>query len=133
MPILLFTIISGWLATSIFAGTSLLPWAVKRNPKSTFRWHFLVGYGLPVLVLVHSWPSMAGGWAGQVNSTGLYAATIALVLLLAQLSIGLRLKEAPGRKFQLRRVHLGGMAAIASLILVHISLNSVLVSQWLPS
>lgn len=132
MSTLLFTVISGWLLTSIFAGTALLPWAVKRNPRSMFRWHFLIGYALPALALAHTWPFMARGWAGRVNSTGLYAATLAFLLLFLQLGIGLQLRKMRGRA-QLRRIHFAGMAAIAGLILVHISLNSIMVGPWLPS
>lgn len=133
MPMLLFTAASGWLVTSVFAGGSVLPWAVKRNPRSTFGWHFLIGYALPILALIHSWPSMAGGWARGANSTGLYAATLALGLMLPQLGLGIQLKELPGLKLRLRRVHLALMFAISALILLHISLNSFLVSRWLPS
>jgi hypothetical protein len=133
MQALLFSIASGWLLVSLFAVTSILPWAIARNPAAGFRWHFSMGQAMGPIAVLHSWPAMSQGWMGRVAAPGVYAASFALLALFAQGGIGLRLRQSRGPdRRRLRRVHFGVMAILAGLIGVHVVLNSVL-GSWLRS
>jgi hypothetical protein len=133
MPALPFSIASGWLLVSLFAVTSLLPWAIARNPAAGFRWHFSIGRAMAPIALLHSWPAMSNGWTMRAGQAGIYAASLALLMLFAQAGLGLRLRGSRGLdRRRLRRVHFGAMAILAGLIGVHVGFNSVL-GSWLRS
>ena len=132
MPGLVLSAASGWLLASLFAAASLLPWAVRRSTNGPFRWHFLLGYSIAPLAILHSWPGMSEGWAMGVAPLGLYAAMLALLLAFVQAGLGLQLREAGTGRRRLRRAHFAGMAVLSGLLATHIVLNSALVA-WARS
>jgi hypothetical protein len=87
--------------------------------------HYWLGYAIGGLVLAHAWVSMSAGFATHVDATGLYLATGALVLIILQVAVGLRLRERGRRNHrQLRRLHFFTMVAILTTAAAHIVLDS---------
>jgi thiosulfate reductase cytochrome b subunit len=67
---------------------------------------------------------MRGGNMRGMNLSGVWIATIALVVILWQISVGLLLREtAQANRRTLRRLHFWTMALVAGLIVIHIALN----------
>ena len=92
-----------------------------------WRWHFWVGYIVAALVLLHAAYATATGLALGAGTLGIYLATGALLLVIAQVFVGLLLREPSlCRRAALRRRHFWIMAAIVVLVVAHIALNSVL-------
>lgn len=134
--------VSGWLLLALLAATIaapflLRPGAAGRPPAGVaaarprpylqrMRPHYRLGLTVPALALVHAWPSMAGGQARTLNAVGLYLATGAFLLTVAQALLGNQLRTtgaaAAGRR-RLRRTHLSVMVGIAVLTVGHIVLN----------
>ncbi len=146
---LLFTGISGWVLVVLLGGTTALPYALRRGvfaewqtsrPPHPYlqrmRPHYVLGYAVAGVVLAHAWLSMGAGSAKREATIGLYFATGALVLIVVQVCVGLRLRER-GRldRKQLRRVHFVTMAAVLSTAAAHIALNSsvgTLAREFIP-
>jgi hypothetical protein len=84
--------------------------------------HYWLGYGLLVLVLVHS-SFVMGPTMARSYSVGIWAATLALCLLFLQLALGLLLQDGSPSQRQLRRWHFRGMIAISALLIVHLWRN----------
>ena len=128
---------SGWLAALLLPLAIALPFLLRRRgdsiidgaaPEPRWRRHFLAGYSVAVLVLLHAAYSTGTGLALRAGTLGIYLATGALLLVLAQVFVGLLLREPRLRdRAALRRRHLWIMAAIVVLVLSHIALNSALI------
>jgi cytochrome bd-type quinol oxidase subunit 2 len=124
------TALSGWAAFLLFVAGLLLPYLIRRTrsrdkPILKRLWpHYWIGYALPAVAFVHAWLPMRTGNMKGVNMTGLWLATIALVLIAFQVVIGLQLRNPTqsGRR-QLRATHFWTMALLAGLIIVHIAIN----------
>jgi hypothetical protein len=76
------------------------------------------------VAFLHAWLPMSQGNMRGLNMNGLWLATVALLLIVWQIALGLMLRSAakPGRP-ALRRTHLWTMALMAGLIAAHIALN----------
>jgi hypothetical protein len=108
--------LSEWLGTVKFA--SKLPYLQRMWP------HYWIGYVLVVLAVIHTWVPMQARRMGLTNGTGLWIATVALLLMLVQGTIGWWLKDptfAP--RGATRRWHYRLMFGIVMLVGAHLWLN----------
>lgn len=97
------------------------------------RVHYWMGYTLGAVTLVHLWFSMSGGVALVVNVLGLYLATVALVLVGAQIWLGRALSWPKlAQRKRVRRWHFWLMLGLVLFILAHVVLDSALVHILLP-
>ena len=118
---------TGWVAVLVLGITTALPYLLRsRRGTSPFRqrlWpHYWLGYGLVVLVMVHS-SFVMGPAMARSDSAGIWAATLALGLLFLQLALGLLLQNGNPSQRQLRRLHFRSMIALAVLVVVHLWRN----------
>ena len=87
--------------------------------------HYWAGAAIGVLVVVHAWVALSGTLARRVDATGLDLATAALVAILVQLSLGLRLRDPARRdRRSLRRFHRGLVVLILVLVAGHVLLDT---------
>ena len=124
------TALTGWAAFLLFVASLLLPYLIRRTrshgvPFLKQLWpHYWIGYGLPVIAFIHAWIPMRTGNLRGINMTGLWLATIALMLLAVQLFIGLQLQSpTQSNRKRLRAAHFWTMALLAGLIVIHVVLN----------
>ncbi|MGB8324708.1 MAG: hypothetical protein WCE52_17250 [Candidatus Acidiferrum sp.] len=128
----------GWLATIMLGAGILIPYLLRRTALSQFlgtahseqpylqrMWaHYWIGYLVAPLALLHAWIPMQAGGARGANVAGLWIATVSLVLLFAQIVLGLGLKATVSSDRQHnRRIHYWVMAAIVATVAAHIWLN----------
>ena len=142
MPTLMVTGFSGWLLMLLLAVTIVLPFAMSRtriaepcvegrgsNP--AFKYHYGLGYAIAFISFAHAWIPMSAGWGGRLNTAGLYAATIAWLLVYLQVAIGRRLR-GPGRpRGYALRWHFWVMVILVTFVLVHVILNSFVGQMFL--
>jgi hypothetical protein len=122
--------VSGWVLLALLAVTIALPRLLRRRSGAFLRRmrpHFWAGFAVPVITLAHLAPSMTAPWIRTVNAAGLDLASLALVLILVQVVIGARLRQARTGRTGLRRAHLLTMVGITVLAGAHVALNAVLV------
>jgi hypothetical protein len=84
--------------------------------------HYWLGYVLLALVLAHT-SFVMGPVMGHTDATGIWAATLALCLLMLQVGIGLILKSGLGNQRQVRRWHFWSMIGFIGLVLIHLLRN----------
>jgi uncharacterized membrane protein YozB (DUF420 family) len=127
---------SGWIAILLIATELLLPYLLR--PSRIGRWlqieqdysrsylqriapHYWLGYLLIPLALLHAWIPMKSGEARRASQIGLWAAVIALCLLLLQFVSGLFLKNP---KLIPRRQVRVAMMGIVVFLAMHVWMNS---------
>jgi thiosulfate reductase cytochrome b subunit len=67
---------------------------------------------------------MRGGNMRGINAAGVWIATVALLIMLWQIAVGLMLRDpAQSNRRALRRTHFLTMALVTGLIVVHVTLN----------
>jgi len=114
-------------------------WARKRfGPRAVdyltaIGMHQWCGYTLLALAVIHMYASMGGGMAMRVNALGLNAATLGLLLLLAQVALGMTRppNEDTGALLIWRRVHFVVMLGIVAVVIIHVWLNGMLIYRFL--
>jgi hypothetical protein len=134
------TSITGWIAVVLIGLEILLPYLYRKNRLSVWLrtaanatsapylkrlWpHYWFGYLLLVLGVIHTVVPMQAGHLRQWNLTGLWIATVALLLMLVQGALGLWLQDSKlvGRAL-LRSWHYWLMFGIVLLVGVHVWLN----------
>jgi hypothetical protein len=123
--------VTGWGLIVLLIVTTAYPFLLRGGmlgPVQPFlrrmRVHYWLGYGIASITLVHAWVAMSEGTAGRLNSSGLYLATVALLLMVVQIVLGRRLSFP---KLQIRRVvrrwHFWVMVGIVVFVVGHILLN----------
>jgi hypothetical protein len=132
------SIVAGRVAVVFCGFTILLPYVLRRNRVSRILglaqenaapylhrlWpHFWLGYLILAFSIIHAGTVMAA--MSHANQAGIWAATVALFLLMLEVMLGLCLKEihASGRIF-LRRLHFWNMATVVTLLAAHLWLNA---------
>jgi hypothetical protein len=116
------TAYSGWAAALLFGVGVGVPYYVRSAPAASLKPHYGIGLLLPVAALTHAWLPMASIPIRRFDLTGLWLATAALVLLVAQAALGLALRQATAAtRGGLRRVHFVSMLIIALLVAGHIA------------
>ncbi len=138
MTTYLVSIVAGRVAVVLCGFTILLPYVLRRNRLSQILglgqenataylqrlWpHFWLGYLILAFSIVHAGTVMAA--MSRANQAGIWAATVALFLLMLEVMLGLSLKEGhtSGRLF-LRRLHFWNMAMVVMLLAAHLCLNT---------
>jgi hypothetical protein len=118
------TAFSGWAAVLLFGVGIGVPYYVRTTPGASLKPHYGIGLLLPAAALAHAWVPMASMPIARFDLAGLWLATAALVLMVAQAGLGLALRQAAGTtRGRLRRVHCVSMALIALLVTLHIARN----------
>lgn len=132
MGAFLFTSFSGYLAVILLGFTALLPYLVRRRAPHDgalrMGLHYCIGYLIFLVVLAHMLVSMQAGMARGADLTGLDLASIAFLLIMVQVALGLTLKA--GGERPLKFLHFATMAGIVLLAGAHIALNNMLL-RWL--
>ena len=124
------TALSGWGAVTLFGSGLAMPYLLRRTrgaktPYLRRMWpHFWLGYLAFFVSFVHAWFTMRGGNMRGINTAGVWIATIALLIMLWQIAVGLMLRNPnQSNRRTLRRTHFWTMTLVAGLIVVHIALN----------
>ena len=121
----LWTASTGWIAVLLLAVASVLPFILRwlrAKGQNGMRVHYLLGFAIPAVALIHS--SLTMMRMRGLDMTGIWFATIALVGLFVQMSLGIELRAPPwGKPRGLRRWHLVTMLATSGFIAGHIVLN----------
>lgn len=125
----------------LLAVTITLPFLLRRRGRASadrrpfrqrLRPHYWLGYGIAALVLLHAAVALSASGTALMATTGVYLANGALLAVVAQVFLGLMLREqSPRRTPVYRRWHLWVMMAIVVLALGHIALSSPLVHTLL--
>ena len=123
------TALSGWGAVALFGSGLAMPYLLRtpgaKTPYLRRIWpHLWVGYLAFLVSFAHAWFTMRSGHMGGINAAGVWIATIALLIMLWQIAVGLMLRD-PGQSNRraLRRTHFWTMTLVAALIAVHVALN----------
>lgn len=137
MAAFLFTSISGYLTLLLLGFTALLPYLVRRRGQAAggvmkMGLHYCIGYAIFVVVLLHMLVSMQAGMARGANLTGLNLASVAFLLIMIQVVLGITLKDRGGRARPLKMLHFATMAGIVLLTCMHVALNNMLL-RWLAN
>ena len=121
---------SGWGAVALFGSGLAMPYLLRKTrgantPYLRRMWpHFWLGYLAFLASLAHAWFTMRGGNMRGINAAGVWIATVALLIMLWQIAVGLMLRDpAQSNRRALRRTHFLTMALVTGLIVVHVTLN----------
>lgn len=122
--------LSGWAGVILFGSGLLMPYLLRRvsgakTPYLRRLWpHYWLGYLALFVSSAHAWVAMRSGNMRDINSSGVWIATIALLIMLWQVAVGLMLRDpTQSNRRMLRRTHFWTMTLVAGLIVVHIALN----------
>jgi hypothetical protein len=89
------------------------------------RPHYVLGYGLAPVAFVHALPVMGERVIGA-DLVGIYVATGAAVLAVAQIGAGVLLRASPGRARRwLRYAHIAIASAIVLAVSAHVARDSI--------
>ncbi|HLZ63727.1 MAG TPA: hypothetical protein VKR06_42905 [Ktedonosporobacter sp.] len=123
---------TGWIMMVLLVAVIIYPFLLRSGllgPVQPFlkrmRLHYWLGYSIAGIMLVHLWIPMSAGLAGRVNAIGLDLATVAMLLVFAQVVLGRNLSwpKLTTRRV-VRRWHFWVMIGIVAFVLGHIALNS---------
>jgi len=124
------TALSGWAGVFLFGAGLALPYLLRRVPGAQTPYlqrmwpHYWLGYLVFTISFFHSWFAMSSGNMHGINIPGVWIATLALLVLLWQIAVGLLLRDpTQSNRRTLRRVHFWTMSLAATLIVAHIALN----------
>jgi len=122
--------LSGWAGVILFGSGLLMPYLLRRvsgakTPYLRRLWpHYWLGYLALFVSSAHAWVAMRSGNMRDINSSGVWIATIALLIMLWQVAVGLMLQDpTQSNRRMLRRTHFWTMTLVAGLIVAHIALN----------
>jgi hypothetical protein len=124
------TAFSGWTSALLFGSGLAMPYLLRRSPSAKTpnlrrMWpHYWLGYLTFLASFAHAWFAMRSGNMRGINLSGVWIATVALLVILWQIGVGLLLRApAQSNRRALRRLHFWTMALVAGLIVVHVVLN----------
>ncbi len=124
------TALSGWGAVTFFASGLALPYLLRRTggaktPYLRRMWpHFWLGYLTFLVSFGHAWFAMRSGNMRGINAAGVWIASVALLIMLWQIAVGLMLRNpTQSNRRALRRTHFWTMTLVAGLIALHVTLN----------
>lgn len=122
--------LSGWAGVLLFGSGLAMPYFLRRSPGAKLPYlrrmwpHYWLGYLAFFFSLGHAWFAMRSGNLHGMNLSGVWIATVALIVILWQISVGLLLRDpAQSKRRALRRLHFWTMALVAGLIVVHVVLS----------
>src|SRR5271154_5760008 len=93
------TALSGWGAVAFFGTGLAMPYLLRRTrgaktPYLRRMWpHFWLGYLAFVVSFVHAWFTMRSGNMRGISVVGIWIATVALLIMLWQIAVGLMLRD----------------------------------------
>lgn len=132
----LLTDLSGWAVAGLGASTVALPTLARgRLALVGVRWtrprtiwlgvHYRVGVAIVGATVLHALLAMSAGHlpTTPLGEAGIWIASSGLILVLAQVAIGGRLRAHRGRSSVLRSAHLLVVAALVAVAVVHVVLN----------
>jgi hypothetical protein len=127
----LLTSVSGFFAAYLLLFTVCLPYLSRHSVTSAGQLqgmglHYCVGYLIFGVLLLHMFVSMLAGMARGASLTGLNLATLALVLVMIQVMLGMTLMAGGRKSRPLKALHLSLMLGIVALAVLHVALNSAL-------
>jgi hypothetical protein len=121
---------SGWAGVLLFGSGLAMPYLLRRLPGAKMPYlrrmwpHYWLGYLALFVSFAHAWFAMRSGGMRGMNLSGVWIATVALVVILWQIGVGLLLRDLiQSNRRALRRLHFWTMALVAGLIFVHVALN----------
>lgn len=124
------TALNGWAGVMFFGAGLMMPYLLRKLPGAKAPYlrrlwpHYWLGYLALIVSFVHAWLAMRSGNMRGINSSGVWIATIALLIMLWQVAVGLMLRDpTQSDRRMLRRTHFWTMTLVAGLIVVHIALN----------
>jgi len=124
------TALSGWAGVIFFGSGLTMPYllrGVSRDKAPYLRrlWpHYWLGYLALLVSSAHAWLAMRSGNMRGINSSGVWIATVALLIMFWQIAVGLMLRDpTQSNRRALRRTHFWTMTLVAGLIVGHIALN----------
>jgi hypothetical protein len=124
------TALTGWAGVTLFGAGLMLPYLLRRLPGAKAPYlrrlwpHYWLGYLALLVSFVHAWLAMRGGNMRGINTSGVWIATIALLIMFWQIAVGLMLRDpTQSNRRALRRIHFWTMTLVAGLIVAHIALN----------
>jgi hypothetical protein len=122
--------LSGWAGVLLFGSGLAMAYLLRRSAGATAPYlrrmwpHYRLGYLTFFVSFAHAWFAMRSGNIRGINLTGVWIATVALIVILWQIGVGLLLRvPAQLKRRALRRLHFWSMALVAGLIVLHIALN----------
>ena len=139
MKLFLVVGITGWISSILVGVEILLPYLLRPTRLARalptapayatpylrrMQPHYWLGYGALAVSFAHAWLPMRTGFAARMNRTGLWLATVALLLLFIQIFLGLMLQNpATRQRASLRSFHFWCMTCLFILVVSHIWLN----------
>src|SRR5580658_10296627 len=90
--------LSGWGAVALFGSGLAMPYLLRTSGAKTAylrrMWaHFWLGYLAFAVSFAHAWFTMRSGNMRGINTAGVWIATVALLIMLWQISVGLMLRD----------------------------------------
>ena len=133
--------LTGWVAVFAIGLEIALPYVIRNSAKHstgtprgettsmhrrslrTRLWpHYWLGYALVALIIMHS-SFVMGPAMVRSDPAGIWAATLALFILLLQVGLGLQVKSGANDQRNLRRWHFWSMIAFVGFVLTHLLRN----------
>jgi hypothetical protein len=128
--------VAAWLAVILVACEIVLPYALRRtrvtawmgmSPETRYlqrMWpHYWIGYAIAGLSFAHAFS--VGPHMMRADQLGIWMATLAFLMLVVQLFLGLYLQSATAAgRIRVRRLHFWGMMIFAVLLAAHLWLNA---------
>lgn len=137
MSAFILTSTSGWAATLMIVATVALTYLLRlqraRTVENAQGWyigrmqaHVWIGLAVLVATVIHVAASMRPELMRGANGLGLTLATVAVIVLVVQGFVGVRLNRFADNARALRKIHFAVMLGLVALIAVHVVLNSPL-------
>jgi hypothetical protein len=122
--------LSGWAGIMLFGSGLIMPYLLRgvsgaKTPYLRRLWpHYWLGYLAFIVSSSHAWLAMRSGNMRGIDSSGVWIATIALLIMLLQVAVGLMLRNpTQSNRRTLRRIHFLTMTFVAGFIVAHVALN----------
>jgi hypothetical protein len=108
---------SGWAGVLLFGSGLAMPYLLRRVPGAKMPYlrrmwpHYSLGYLTFFFSFAHPWFAMRRGNMRGMNLSGLWIATVALIIILWQIGVGLLLRDpTQSKRRALRCLHFWTMA-----------------------
>jgi len=118
----------GWIAVGALSATASIPLSLRLlHPEAPqrariMRVHYICALTVPAFGLTHALIAVVA--LRPFSQTGIVVASIALIALCMQLSLGNELRTQPEPRSELlKRAHLAVMVAISAMLAIHIWLD----------
>jgi hypothetical protein len=128
--------VAAWVAVGLVACEIVLPYAIRRtrvtawmgiSPETGYlqrMWpHYWIGYAIAGLSFAHAFS--VGSSMMRAAQLGIWMATLAFLMLLIQVFLGLYLQTATATaRIRIRRLHFWAMIIFVGLLAAHLWLNA---------